>query len=62
MKILIYSLNFHPELTGIGKYSGELAEWLAKKNHEVRVITAPRTTQIGKLVMDINHGYGGLND
>lgn len=41
MKILIYSLNFHPELTGIGKYSGELAEWLAKKNHEVRVITAP---------------------
>jgi colanic acid biosynthesis glycosyl transferase WcaI len=41
MRILIYSLNFHPELTGIGKYSGELAEWLAKKNHEVRVITAP---------------------
>ena len=41
MKILIYSLNFHPELTGIGKYSGELAEWLAKKNHEVRVIAAP---------------------
>ncbi len=41
MKILIYSLNFHPELTGIGKYSGELAEWLSKKNHEVRVITAP---------------------
>jgi colanic acid biosynthesis glycosyl transferase WcaI len=41
MKILIYSLNFHPELTGIGKYSGELAEWLVKKNHEVRVITAP---------------------
>lgn len=41
MKVLIYSLNFHPELTGIGKYSGELAEWLAKKKHEVRVITAP---------------------
>lgn len=41
MKILLYSLNFHPELTGIGKYSGELAEWLAKNNHEVRVITAP---------------------
>ncbi len=41
MKILIYSLNFHPELTGIGKYSGELAEWLVKNNHEVRVIAAP---------------------
>jgi len=26
---------------GIGKYSGELAEWLAGRGHEVRVITAP---------------------
>jgi len=26
---------------GIGKYSGELAEWLARRGHEVRVITAP---------------------
>ena len=25
---------------GIGKYSGELAEWLARRGHEVRVITA----------------------
>jgi len=26
---LIYGVNFAPELTGIGKYSGEMAEWLA---------------------------------
>ena len=41
MKILIYGINFYPELTGIGKYTGEMAFWLAKMGHEVRVITAP---------------------
>lgn len=41
MKILFYSLNYAPELAGIGKYSGELAEWLAGKGHEVRVVCAP---------------------
>ena len=41
MKILIQSLNFYPELTGIGKYSGEMAAFLALKGHRVRVITAP---------------------
>lgn len=40
MRILIYSLNFPPELTGVGKYSGEFAEWLAGKGHEIRVVTA----------------------
>ena len=41
MKILIYSANFAPEPTGIGKYSGEMAEWLVSQGHEVRVIAAP---------------------
>ena len=41
MKILLYSMNFTPELTGIGKYSGEMAQWLGAKGHEVRVIAAP---------------------
>ncbi|MCU1324177.1 MAG: glycosyltransferase [Acidobacteriaceae bacterium] len=41
MKILIYGLNYAPELTGIGKYTGEMASWLAERGHEVRVVTAP---------------------
>jgi len=41
VRILINSLNYHPELTGIGKYSGEMAEWLSQQGHEVRVVTAP---------------------
>jgi colanic acid biosynthesis glycosyl transferase WcaI len=41
MKILLYGINFAPELTGIGKYTGELAAWLAARGHDVRVVTAP---------------------
>jgi len=41
VKILIHSINYFPELPGIGKYSGEMAEWLALRGHEIRVVTAP---------------------
>ncbi len=41
MRVLIYGINYAPELTGIGKYSGELGAWLARNTHEVEVITAP---------------------
>ena len=41
LRILIHGINFSPELTGIGKYSGEMAKWLAEHGHEVRVVTAP---------------------
>ena len=41
MKILVYGINYSPELTGIGKYTGEMVEWMARQGHEVRVITAP---------------------
>jgi colanic acid biosynthesis glycosyl transferase WcaI len=41
MKILLYGINYAPELTGIGKYTGELAPWLASVGQEVQVVTAP---------------------
>jgi colanic acid biosynthesis glycosyl transferase WcaI len=41
MKILVYSANFAPEPTGIGKYSGEMCAWLASRGHNVRAISAP---------------------
>lgn len=41
MKILMCSINFFPELTGVGKYSGEMAGWLAERGHDVRVVAAP---------------------
>ncbi len=38
MNLLIYGLNYVPELTGTGKYTGEMAAWLAARGHEVEVI------------------------
>jgi colanic acid biosynthesis glycosyl transferase WcaI len=40
MKILLYGINYSPELAGIGKYSGEMGSWLASHGHRVRVVTA----------------------
>ena len=40
MKIFIYGLNFSPELIGVGKFTGEMAEWLADQKNSVRVLTA----------------------
>lgn len=41
MKFLLYSINYAPELTGIGKYNGELASALAQRGIETNVLTAP---------------------
>lgn len=40
-RILIYGINYFPEPTGIGKYTGEMAAWLAERGHQVDVITTP---------------------
>lgn len=39
MRILIYGINYAPELTGIGKYTGEMGSWLAQRGEDVDVIT-----------------------
>jgi colanic acid biosynthesis glycosyl transferase WcaI len=41
MRILIYSEAFWPELISTGKYTGEMAQWIAARGHEVRVVTTP---------------------
>ena len=41
MRILLLTLNYLPELTGIGKFSGEMMEWLAARGHDVSVVTTP---------------------
>lgn len=40
MRILVYGINYSPELTGIGKYTGEMCAWLAQQGHAVTVVTA----------------------
>jgi colanic acid biosynthesis glycosyl transferase WcaI len=41
MRLLVLGINYAPELTGIGKYTGEMAEWLTARGHAVQVVTAP---------------------
>lgn len=42
MKILVYGINFYPELTGVGKYTGEFVDALANQHtKDVKVLTAP---------------------
>lgn len=41
MRLLVYSMNYAPEIIGTGKYSGEMSEWLAGSGVDVRVIAAP---------------------
>jgi colanic acid biosynthesis glycosyl transferase WcaI len=40
MRILIFGINYSPELTGIGKYTGEMGSWLANHGHDIHVVTA----------------------
>lgn len=55
MRLLLYGLNFWPELTGIGKYSGEMVAWLAERGHDVNVVTAPPYYPAWRVPSD----YGG---
>jgi colanic acid biosynthesis glycosyl transferase WcaI len=55
-RLLVVALNYAPELTGIGKYVGEMTEWLAERDIEVRVVTAPPYYP----KWAIHPGYSGL--
>ncbi len=56
MNILICGLNFHPELIGVGKYTGEMAKALVDHGHHVTVITTPPYYPAWK----ITNGYSRL--
>ncbi len=62
MKLLIYGINYKPELTGIGKYTGEMAEWLAKQGHNVYVVTAPPYYPAWEISKDYKNAYSKTVD
>jgi colanic acid biosynthesis glycosyl transferase WcaI len=41
MRILVFGINYAPDLIGVSKYNAEFCESLAARGHEVRVVTAP---------------------
>ena len=38
-RILIYAMNYAPEMAGVGRYNGEIGEFFARCGHEVAVVT-----------------------
>jgi colanic acid biosynthesis glycosyl transferase WcaI len=53
VRILLIGINFAPELTGVGKYTGEMTEWLARRGHSIMTIAAPPHYPLWK----IGEGY-----
>jgi colanic acid biosynthesis glycosyl transferase WcaI len=39
-RVFIYGINYAPEPTGVGRYTGELGSYLAQQGLEVEVVTA----------------------
>jgi colanic acid biosynthesis glycosyl transferase WcaI len=56
MKILVCGCYFTPDPIGGGKFTGEMAEWLAERGHEVRAVMAPPFYPQWKVA----EGYSGL--
>jgi colanic acid biosynthesis glycosyl transferase WcaI len=40
-RILIYGINYAPEIAGVGKFTGEIGGHLADLDHDITVITSP---------------------
>lgn len=40
MRVLVLGINCFPELTGIGKYTGEMVTWLAANKYDTTVVTS----------------------
>lgn len=57
MRVLLYSLNFHPECVGVAKYNTEMFEWLHKNGFDVRVITAPPSFPGWKIFENYNNDF-----
>ncbi|MDB5444852.1 MAG: wcaI [Phenylobacterium sp.] len=40
-RVLIYGINYAPEIAGVGRYTGEIGAHFASEGHDVCVVTAP---------------------
>jgi colanic acid biosynthesis glycosyl transferase WcaI len=40
-RFIVYGMNFAPEIAGVGKYTGEIAEYLNGQKADVTVVTTP---------------------
>lgn len=62
LKILVFGINYAPELTGIGKYTGEMCEWLAAQGHSLTMLTAKPYYPEWKINEDYQNKKGWLKE
>lgn len=54
-RVVIYGMNYAPEMAGVGRYTGEIGESLANSGHDVCVVTTPPHYPGWRA----QHGYSG---
>ncbi len=61
-RVLIYGMNYSPEIAGVGKYTGEIAELLASHNASVTVVTTPPHYPGWQVTGDYKNAYSSSED
>src|SRR5215467_16192264 len=56
MRILVQTIFYRPDLTGVAKYTAEMCEWLAARGHEVAVVAPPPYYPQWRITPDYRHG------
>lgn len=56
-RIVVYGMNYTPEMAGVGRYTGEIAEHMASLGMDVSVITTPPHYPGWKTTGDYRNGY-----
>lgn len=45
-RFLVFGINYYPELTGIGKYTSEMVNWIVAQNYQTTVVTRDRKSVV----------------
>jgi colanic acid biosynthesis glycosyl transferase WcaI len=56
-RVIVYGMNFSPEIAGVGKYTGEIGEHLAAEGMDVTVVTTPPHYPGWKVQAGYRNGY-----
>jgi len=56
-KVLVYGMNYAPEMAGVGRYTGEIAEHLAAEGKSVVVVTTPAHYPGWRVQAPYRNGY-----
>ena len=61
-QVLIYGMNYAPEVAGVGRYTGEIAEHLASTGARVVVVTTPAHYPGWRMQSNNRYAVATLND